>query len=94
MIRGRSVNRVVSVAKVEQLKRLQSFFPGLSEGRESPEANPWDNSLTIRFRKADGGIVTVSSDFDFWTEGDGDWAVANPKQFRVFIQELSANSDS
>jgi hypothetical protein len=57
------------------VQRLVSFFPGVGEGRESDTAGGWEASVRIRLLADDGKTVTISSDFDDWSEGKGDWKV-------------------
>ncbi|GAF87289.1 unnamed protein product, partial [marine sediment metagenome] len=46
----------------------------------------------VRFTRADGTVVKVTSNYDFWLEeggeGEGDWRVPDPEGFRRYCRKL------
>ncbi len=57
------------------LRDLISYLQGLGKGRQSPVAGGWEAGLEIKFVLSDGRTirVTVSQDYQSWSEGRGDW---------------------
>ncbi|MEX1229643.1 MAG: hypothetical protein WEB58_05365 [Planctomycetaceae bacterium] len=69
---------VTVVSDPNEAARLASFFPDLGHGRESRRAGPWIQFADIQFERANGEKLSVRVDPHLvdWTEGHGDWPIA------------------
>ena len=85
---ARYADRAVVIEDEAELQRLLSFFPGIGQARKSDLAHGSDDAVVVSFTKSDGTTLKVSSDFDFWNEGCGDWEVSDPNAFRNYIGGL------
>ena len=54
--------------------RLATFFPQLGTRRRSGIAGAWLPTVEVAFKAADGAVTHVTSNFEVWSEGHGDWA--------------------
>ena len=85
-----------------QIRRLLSQFPGAGTGKKGPEPPaPWTNALVVQFTKSDGTVLRVTSSaiisieaqpkgnkLYFWSEGQEDWIVDDPKEFHSYFRKL------
>jgi hypothetical protein len=79
-------NRVRRSRAIMDLEQLVSFFPGLGQGNRSEVAAPWKIAVTIRFMRPDGTEHIVTSSYDYWNEGAGDWPVDH--SYSSYIESL------
>jgi len=97
-------NRTKRIEDQREIRRLLSFFPEAGRGRKGPEPPaPWDNTLVIRFTRADGTVLRVTSNYEFWkegpyhgtyfwsegrSEGHGEWLLRDTKAFQTYLERL------
>lgn len=59
----------------DEVCRLAAYFPGLGNGANSSQAASWVPSVRIGFIKTNGEANSVATNYEFWSEGHGDWPV-------------------
>ena len=99
---GDLANRTKRIDDQREIQRLLSFFPGVGGGRKSASAAPWEPAVELLFTSAEGTVLRVTTDCDFWnerrgdgselylwSEGHGDWEVEPglKKYIRNLFQE-------
>ena len=92
--RGADDRREITISNPKEIARLASFFPGLGEGRESPEAAASEAYGKLRFVKNTGAEQRVSASFEFdtWSEGEGDWLLS--EKFGPFFLGLLERAEA
>ncbi len=83
---GNRVTRELGVGDEATIRTLLTHLPGVGTGRTSRMAGGWINLVEIILVRADGSEIRVGSDFENWSEGDGDWDV--DAGFEPFIRGL------
>lgn len=82
--------QIIVVSVPEQAKLLASFFPNLGEKNRSPLFGGWIAGAKIDFYPSNSRNIQVWIDTSLaaWSEGQGDWQIAKPKEFRTFMSKL------
>lgn len=88
---GRVVNQTMRIEDPKEIERLISFFPNLGKGKHSQKAAGWITLVDINLYKDDETVVNVKSNYKYWTEGSGDWAVKG--DFEKYIQNIFESSN-
>ena len=76
----------VSVTDPEELERLLGFFPWIFSIRGSSIAGGWEAEATIEFGTKDGAVERVSTNYESYSVGNGDFDV--PGDLRAYIAAL------
>lgn len=79
----------VIITDSHTVERLLSFFPGVGQGKASPDAGGWESEVEVVLTRLDGRAVVVRSDFESWSEGHGDWPVNG--HLKSYVQDLLAD---
>jgi hypothetical protein len=67
---GPLADRTKRIEEQAQIQQLLSFFPAAGSGLTGPEPPaPWVNAVVINFTRADGTVLKVTTNCDFWSEG-------------------------
>ncbi|MBC8869295.1 MAG: hypothetical protein H8E44_07745 [Planctomycetes bacterium] len=97
---GPLANRTKRIKDQTEIQQLLSFFPGAGRGQKPPEPpGPWDHAVIVDFGRADGTLLRVTSNYEFsnegpddgtyfWSEGRGDWLLAEPSKLRTCLRKL------
>ena len=102
MIHGDLAGRTKRIEDQAEIRRLLAQFPGAGSGIKGPEPPaPWVNAVVIQFTRADDTVLRVTSsaalwnkvqpkenELYFWSEGQDDWLVEDPKEFRSYFLKL------
>jgi hypothetical protein len=80
------VERVIVVRDSTTLSRLASYFPEMGRGKKAGPPHGWRGRCTITFKINNESRITVTTNFDWWTEGHGDWTVSN--ELLPFVQGI------
>lgn len=83
---GTMVNMQRKITDPKEIQELADFFPHLGEGKESSRTGTWQSFAKVRFTGGDGKVVTVQTNYKWWTEGKGDWEM--DKRFSQYITSL------
>ncbi len=83
---GKRVEREVTINDEARIRTLVGFLPGVGSGRTSNSAAAWEADVVIMLTRADGSQIRVSSNFESWSEGKGDWDVE--AGFEQFVRGL------
>lgn len=78
---ARSVKTTLDAASAN---RLATFFPQLGTRKKSGTAGAWMPKVEVDFKAADGAVTHVTSNFEVWSEGRGDWPVQPGLEAYVF----------
>jgi len=81
-----SLGMKMTLTDKNEVDKLASFFPHVGQGRKSSIAAAWLASVSIQFTSSDGKTAHVNSNYEFWSEGDGDWP-ADP-EFAKYMETL------
>ncbi len=84
---GKVLNKTIKVEKAEAIEKLVKFFPTVGEKRKSDIAAAWKANVIVTLTDKNGKEHVVSSNFDDWSEGSGDWPIIG-KGFEEHIVEL------
>ena len=82
------VERARNIEDVSVVKKLTSFFPNVGQGRRSHVVAGWEASVVMVFTRPDGTVLRVTSDFESWSERNGDWPVKG--DLAKYVDELFA----
>ena len=97
---GDLANRRKRIDDQVEIRRLLSFFAGAGGGHKGPEPPaPWKKAMLVRFTRAEGTVLRVTSSYQFWndgpyhgtyfwSEGRGDWLLADPDEFGSYLRKL------
>lgn len=102
IIHGNLAGRTKRIEDPSEIRRLLSQFPGVGTGTKGPKPPaPWENALVIQFTRSDGTVLRVTSsailsiesqpkgnELYFWSEGQDDWLVDDPKEFQSYFRKL------
>ena len=83
---GRATNDKITISDPQQLNRVMSYFPEAGQNRRGPLAGGWMPAITIHAHPKNGRAVVIRSNYEFWSEGTGDWPV--DAGFRDYIDRL------
>jgi hypothetical protein len=84
---GKVVNKTVNLEKTEAVETLVKFFPTAGQQRKSDIAAAWKAKVITTLTDKSGQEHKVSSNFEDWSEGYGDWPIVG-KGFEEHIAEL------
>lgn len=90
--KGTLVNVQKTITDPQEIRELLNFFPHPGEGRESSRTGTWASCASVRFTSCDGKVVTAQTNYNWWTEGKGDWEM--DKRFSQYITLLLERSGS
>ena len=88
---GKMVNVQKKVTDTKEVQRLVSFFPHLGEGKRSSRTGAWQSCASVKFTGCDGRVVTVQTNYSWWSEGPGDWPM--DEGFSTYIRSLLDHVD-
>ena len=102
IIHGNLASRTKRIEDPSEIRRLLSQFPGVGTGKKGPEPSaPWEEVLVIQFTRSDGTVLRVGcsafvpmtgepkgNELYFWSEGQQDWLVDDPKKFQSYFRKL------
>lgn len=83
---GRWVDGDEIVVEGAEFQHLLAFFPEVGMGKKGVAPSGWEAKVVIVLIRSDGTEQRVSSNFELWSEGNGDWPSA--KEFRAYIEGL------
>jgi hypothetical protein len=83
---GRLVKVKKTLTDAKEVDRLASFFPHFGEGRKSSTAGLWQGFASVKFTGSDGRVVTVHTNYEWWTEGSGDWPMDT--EFTKYVMSI------
>ena len=81
--------RQVIITDTNTIERVLSFFPGVGQGKASPDAGGWESEVEVVLTRLDGRSVVIRSDFESWSEGPGDWPVKG--NLKSYVEHLLAD---
>jgi hypothetical protein len=85
---GEATNDKLTITDPEELAVLESYFAQAGKGERGPLSGGWAPTVTIQFKPAMGRTVRVTSNYEVWSEGMGDWPVK--ASLRDHIERLFA----
>lgn len=89
---GKLVKVHKTITDQDELQRLANFFPHAGEGRKSAIAGGWGAWAGVKFTCSDGKVITIWTDYNSWTEGQGDWPAA--PGFSKYIESMLKETTS
>jgi len=78
--------KTIIVTDPQTVLKLLSFFPRMGQGRSSNIVAGCASRVSIVFVDEAGKEVKVASNYDVWSEGDGDWPM--DPGFSSYISDL------
>jgi hypothetical protein len=69
------VRSTIHLADPRQVAEVASFFPNVGTGARSDKTGGWIALALVRLNRADGSVVEIKTNYESWTEGNGDWQV-------------------
>jgi hypothetical protein len=85
---GQATNDKLVINDPNELVALESYFSQAGTGERGPQSGGWSPAITIQFRPKLGRVIRVTSNYEVWSEGMGDWPVRT--SLRNYIEQLFA----